>query len=87
MSVVTRLRSISSSTRPASNPRSSTTRAPFHHPSSGCTFQPPQWNCGSTCKTTSSSAIGVTRSRLRFVQKQLACVSKAPFGFPVVPLV
>ena len=27
---------------------------PFHHASSDCTFQPPQWNCGSTCSTTSS---------------------------------
>ena len=26
-----------------------------------------------------------TRSKERFVQKQFACVSSAPFGFPVVP--
>ena len=38
---------------PASKPRSSTTRAPFHQASSDWTFQPPTWNCGSTCSTTS----------------------------------
>jgi hypothetical protein len=27
----------------------------------------------------------VARSNERFVQKQFACVSSAPFGFPVVP--
>jgi hypothetical protein len=59
--------------------------APFHHASSGCTFQPPTWNCGSTCSTVSSALSPATRSKEMFVQKQFACVSSAPFGFPVVP--
>ena len=80
-----RSRSISSSARAGSKPRSSTTLAPFHQARIDWTFQPPQWNCGSTCSTTSSGPIPVARSNERFVQKQFACVSSAPFGFPVVP--
>ena len=83
--VVTRFSAISRSARPASNSRSSTTVAPFHQASSGWTFQPPTWNCGSTCSTTSSPQTPVARSNERFVQKQFACVSSAPFGLPVVP--
>ena len=76
---------MSSSERAASNDGSSTTVAPFHHASSGCTFQPPTWNCGSTWRTTSSSRRLVVRSNDRFVQKQFAWVRSAPFGLPVVP--
>ena len=83
--VVTRFSSISRSARSGSNWRSRTTVAPFHHASSACTFHPPTWNCGSTCSTTSSCEIPVVRSKPRFVQKQFACVSSAPFGLPVVP--
>ena len=50
-----------------------------------CTFQPPQWNWGSTWRITSSGLMPVARSNDRFVQKQFPCVSKAPLGFPVVP--
>ena len=83
--VVTRFSSIKRSARAGSNSRSRTTVAPFHQPSSACTFQPPTWNCGSTCSTTSSWLTPVVRSKERFVQKQFACVSSAPFGLPVVP--
>ncbi len=83
--VVTRFSAISCSARAGSKAGSSTTVAPFHHASSGCTFQPPTWNCGSTCSTVSSALSPATRSKERFVQKQFACVSSAPFGFPVVP--
>ena len=80
-----RLLSISSRQRSGSNVRSRTTRAPFHHASSAWTFQPPQWNCGSTWRTTSSPEIPVATSKPTFVQKQFACVRSAPFGLPVVP--
>jgi hypothetical protein len=83
--VVTRRCSISRSARVGSKLRSSTTVAPFHQPSSGSTFQPATWNCGSTCSTTSSSPSPTTLSRLRLVQKQLRWVIRAPFGRPVVP--
>ena len=83
--VVTRSSAISRSARPGSNAGSSTTVAPFHHASSGWTFQPPTWNCGSTWSTTSSSRSPAVRSNDRFVQKQFAWVSNAPFGLPVVP--
>jgi len=43
------------------------------------------WNCGSTWSTTSAAVKPVARSKERFVQKQFACVSTAPFGLPVVP--
>ena len=82
---VTCFSAISSSARAGSKAGSSTTVAPFHQASSGCTFQPPTWNCGSTCSTVSSPDTPATRSKERFVQKQFACVSSAPFGFPVVP--
>ncbi len=85
MIVVTRFSSISARQRAGSKLRSSTTVPPFHQVSSGCTFQPPQWNCGSTCSATSSPEIPVARSKPRFVQKQFAWVSSAPFGLPVVP--
>ena len=85
MVVVIRLLSISSRQRSGSNVRSRTTRAPFHHESSACTFHPPQWNCGSTCRTTSSPEIPVATSKPTFVQKQFAWVRSAPFGLPVVP--
>ena len=83
--VVTRFSSIRRRTRSASNCRSSTTVAPFSQERSAWTFQPPMWNCGSTWSTTSSSWTPVARSNDRFVQKQFAWVSRAPFGFPVVP--
>ena len=53
--VVTRFSAISCSARAGSKAGSSTTVAPFHHASSGWTFQPPTWNCGSTCSTVSSA--------------------------------
>ena len=83
--VVTRFSWIKRRIRSASNWRSRTTVAPFHHARRACTFQPPTWNCGSTCSTTSSWWTPVVRSNERFVQKQFACVSNAPFGLPVVP--
>ena len=83
--VVTCFSAISASARAGSKAGSSTTVAPFHQASSGCTFQPPTWNCGSTCSTVSSPDTPATRSKERFVQKQFACVSSAPFGLPVVP--
>ena len=83
--VVTCFSAISARARAGSNVGSSTTVAPFHQASSGCTFQPPTWNWGSTCSTVSSAPRPATRSNERFVQKQFACVSRAPFGFPVVP--
>ncbi len=83
--VVTRFSSIRRSARAGSNSRSSTSSAPFQSASSAWTFQPPTWNCGSTCRTTSSWETPVVRSKPRFVQKQFAWVRSAPFGFPVVP--
>ena len=83
--VVTRFSSISLRQRAASNARSSTTVAPFAQARSAWTFQPPTWNCGSTWSTTSSPFTPATRSKPRFVQKQFAWVSSAPFGLPVVP--
>ena len=48
-------------------------------------FHPPTWYCGSTASTESPGPISAIRENDRFVQKQLACVSTAPFGFAVVP--
>jgi len=83
--VVTRFDSISDRARPASNDGSRTTVAPFHHARRGCTFHPPMWYWGSTWSTTSNVVTSMRWSIERFVQKQLAWVSTAPFGRPLVP--
>ena len=83
--VVTFRSSISASTRPASNVRSSTTVAPVHQASSGWMFQPPAWNCGSTASTTSRLPISAVRERERLVQKQFAWLSTTALGSASVP--
>ncbi len=83
--VVIRFSAIRRSTRPASKVRSSTTQAPVHQASNAWIVQAPTWNCGSTDNTTSGRRNSSVRETDKLVQKQLAWLSTAARGRPIVP--
>ena len=48
---------------------------------------PNEWNSGSAPSSTSFSSISAKPAVVRQLRSRLACVSSAPLGRPVVPLV
>ena len=78
---------ISSSTVAASNRGSSTIVAPAANPAFICTIWPKEWNSGSTSRCTSCGCGPNSRFASSALCTMLLCVSSAPLGCPVVPLV
>src|SRR5208283_1013128 len=54
----------------------------------GKTYSPEPWDSGAACSSTSpGETVSTSARKQRLIAKRLPCVSTAPFGRPVVPLV
>jgi hypothetical protein len=78
---------MSSSAWPASNRGISRTVAPVANPAFSCTVWPNEWNSGSTVRCTSCGWRPNSLFASSTLCTVLLCVSSAPLGCPVVPLV